>query len=81
MSINASLVMELRETTGLGMMVCKKALTEADGDMKKAIESLRMQGQATAPRQGAGVALRRGRAGRSVIPMEDHLDRQRDHGQ
>lgn len=40
-AISASLVKELRERTGLGMMECKKALTEADGDIDKAIEELR----------------------------------------
>ena len=41
MSITASMVKELRERTGLGMMDCKKALTEADGDLELAIETLR----------------------------------------
>jgi len=40
-AISASLVKELRERTGLGMMECKKALTEADGDIERAIEDLR----------------------------------------
>ena len=40
-AISASLVKELRERTGLGMMECKKALTESDGDIEKAIEELR----------------------------------------
>ena len=43
--------MKLREATGLGMMTCKKALTEVDGDMEKAIENLRKQGQATATKR------------------------------
>ncbi len=51
MAITASLVKELREATGLGMMACKKALQEADGDMEKAIENLRKQGQATAAKR------------------------------
>jgi elongation factor Ts len=41
MAITASMVKELRERTGLGMMDCKKALSEADGDMEGAIEALR----------------------------------------
>lgn len=41
MAVSASLVKELRERTGLGMMECKKALTEADGDINTAIENLR----------------------------------------
>ncbi len=40
-AVTASMVKELRERTGLGMMDCKKALTEADGDMERAIEDLR----------------------------------------
>ena len=40
-AISASLVKELRERTGLGMMECKKALVEADGDIEKAIDDLR----------------------------------------
>ncbi|MCW9707453.1 translation elongation factor Ts [Fodinibius salsisoli] len=45
MSISAKDVKELREQTGAGMMDCKKALQEADGDFDKAIEILRKQGQ------------------------------------
>lgn len=45
MSISAKDVMKLREATGAGMMDCKKALTEANGDMDKAIEILRKKGQ------------------------------------
>ncbi|HTL00040.1 MAG TPA: translation elongation factor Ts [Pseudomonadales bacterium] len=41
MAVTAAMVKELRELTGLGMMDCKKALTESDGDMNLAIESLR----------------------------------------
>ena len=44
MEISASDVKTLREMTGAGMMDCKKALSEADGDMEKAIEYLRMKG-------------------------------------
>ncbi len=43
--ISASAVKELREQTGVGMMDCKKALTEAEGDFEKAIEILRKKGQ------------------------------------
>ncbi|TAG79748.1 MAG: elongation factor Ts [Burkholderiales bacterium] len=46
--VTASMVKELREMTGLGMMECKKALTEADGDMKKAEELLRIKSGAKA---------------------------------
>ena len=44
--ITAAAVRELRERTGIGMMDCKKALTEADGDMDKAVELLRKKGMA-----------------------------------
>lgn len=44
MEITASLVKELREKTGLGMMECKKALGETDGDIDKAVEHLRKRG-------------------------------------
>ena len=40
-AITAAMVKELREITGLGMMDCKKALVEADGNMEEAIDSLR----------------------------------------
>ena len=40
-AITASMVKELRETTGAGMMDCKKALAEADGDMTRAVEIIR----------------------------------------
>lgn len=45
MSISAKDVMKLRAATGAGMMDCKKALTEADGDFEKAVEILRKKGQ------------------------------------
>ena len=44
-NITASLVNELRKRTGVGMMDCKKALVECDGDMDKAIDYLREKGQ------------------------------------
>ncbi len=44
MEITAKLIAELRSKTGIGMMECKKALVEADGDMDKAIEVMRKQG-------------------------------------
>ena len=44
MAISAKLVKELREKTGAGMMDCKKALTETDGDIDKAIDYLRENG-------------------------------------
>ncbi|MEA2385900.1 MAG: elongation factor Ts [Thermoleophilaceae bacterium] len=50
--IRAADVKTLRERTGAGMMDCKKALTEAGGDMEKAIEILRVKGQAQAAKRG-----------------------------
>ncbi len=44
MAITAQMVKELREKTGAGMMDCKKALTETNGDMEKAIDFLREKG-------------------------------------
>jgi elongation factor Ts len=55
-TITASDVKALRERTGAGMMDCKKALAEADGDMDKAIEILRVKGQAQAAKRGERVA-------------------------
>src|SRR6187551_1889090 len=54
--ITAGMVKELRELTGLGMMECKKALTEAGGDLKKAEELLRIKSGAKASKAAARVA-------------------------
>jgi elongation factor Ts len=54
--ISASLVKELREMTGLGMMECKKALTEANGDLRKAEEILRVKSGAKAGKAAGRVA-------------------------
>jgi len=54
--ISASLVKELREMTGLGMMECKKALTESGGDLAKAEEILRIRGGAKASKAAGRVA-------------------------
>jgi elongation factor Ts len=56
MAITASLVKELRERTGAGMMDCKKALTETDGDLDKAIEYLQIKGIAKAAKKESRVA-------------------------
>ncbi|HHU51709.1 MAG TPA: elongation factor Ts [Firmicutes bacterium] len=56
MAISASTVKELRERTGAGMMDCKKALTEADGDIEKAIEILREKGLAAAAKKASRIA-------------------------
>ena len=52
MAITAKQVNELRKKTGAGMMDCKKALVEADGDMEKAIDNLRKKGQKIAAKRG-----------------------------
>ena len=54
--ISAALVKELRELTGLGMMECKKALTEAGGDIKKAEELLRVKSGAKASKAASRIA-------------------------
>lgn len=60
MTITASMVKELRERTGIGMMECKKALTETNGDMDKAIEELRKKGLAKAAKKADREALEGG---------------------
>ena len=54
--VSAAAVKELRERTGAGMMDCKGALQETDGDMDKAIELLRVKGQAKAAKRGERAA-------------------------
>ena len=56
MSITASMVKDLRERTGAGMMECKKALVASDGDLDAAAEALRMSGQAKADKKASRVA-------------------------
>ena len=56
MAITAKDVMELRKQTDCGMMECKKALTEADGDFTKAVELLRERGLATAQKKAGRIA-------------------------
>ena len=56
MAITASMVKELREMTGAGMMDCKKALTEADGNMEKAVEILREKGLAASAKKAGRIA-------------------------
>ncbi|MGD8618331.1 MAG: translation elongation factor Ts [Gammaproteobacteria bacterium] len=56
MAITAAQVKELRERTGSGMMECKKALVDADGDMETAIETLRKTGLAKADKKAGRVA-------------------------
>lgn len=54
--ISASMVKELRERTGVGMMDCKKALQDADGDIEKAVELLRERGLASAAKKAGRIA-------------------------
>lgn len=56
MAISAALVKELRERTGAGMMECKKALVESDGDIEAAIEAMRKSGQAQAAKKAGRTA-------------------------
>ena len=80
MAFTAADVKKLREMTNVGMMDCKKALTETDGDMDKAVEWLREKGLADGcqegrPHRGRGHGVcdcvrqvRRGRDGRGQLP-------------
>ena len=56
MQVTAQMVKELRERTGAGMMDCKAALTEAGGDMEKAVDVLRKKGLAAAAKRAGRVA-------------------------
>ncbi len=67
MAITAAQVKELRERTGSGMMECKKALTEVNGDMEAAIDHLRKTGQAKADKKSGRVAAE----GKIVIKLSD----------
>ena len=67
MAITAAMVNELRQSTGLGMMECKKALEEAGGDMQKAIDLLRKKGLAKMAER-ADRANAEGRVGAVIAP-------------
>ena len=67
-TISATMVKELREKTGAGIMDCKGALAECDGDMNKAVDFLRKKGLATAAKR-AGRALTEG-----IIESYIHMD-------
>ena len=71
MSISAAQVKELRERTGSGMMECKKALTDANGDMEAAVEILRKSGQAKADKKAGRIAAE------GLIVIELNADRTR----
>ena len=76
MAIGAALVKELRERTGAGMMECKKALVECDGDIDVAAELMRKQGAAKADKKAGRIAaegligIARGEDGRSLAMVE-----------
>ena len=65
--VSAAAVKDLREKTGAGMMDCKKALQEANGDLEKAIEILRKKGIASAAKR-AGRAVKEGRIEAYIHP-------------
>lgn len=67
MAITASMVKELRERTGAGMMECKKMLTETNGDMEAAIDNMRKSGAAKADKKAGRVAAE----GKVVITVSD----------
>ncbi|MCU4675743.1 translation elongation factor Ts [Catenovulum sp. 2E275] len=67
MAITAALVKELRERTGAGMMDCKKALVETDGDIELAIENMRKNGQAKAAKKAGNIAAE----GTIIIKQKD----------
>ena len=66
MEISAAVVKELRDKTGAGMMDCKKALGETDGDLDKAVDYLRQKGLAAAAKKRGRVGRRR--RGRRLCP-------------
>ena len=67
MAITAAMVKELRELTGAGMMDCKKALNETDGNMDEAVEFLRKNGQAKAEKKASRIAAE----GLCTVVMKD----------
>ncbi len=69
MSVSADKVRELRETTGAGMMDCKKALQEAEGNMEKALEVLRQRGLAAAQKKSTRSASE------GIIGSYIHMDK------
>jgi len=67
MAVTAAMVKELRERTGAGMMECKKALVETNGDMEAAIERLRKSGLAQAGKKAARIAAE----GKVILAVRD----------
>lgn len=80
MAITAAMVKELRETTGAGMMDCKKALVETDGDMEKAVDYLREKGLGQAAKKAdrlaaeglAGILIEDGKA--TLVEINSETD-------
>ena len=70
MAITAAMVKELRELTGAGMMDCKKALGETDGNMDEAVEYLRKNGQAKAEKKASRIAAE----GLCTVVVKDALE-------
>ncbi len=68
-TISADMVKELREKTGVGMMECKKALTESNGDFEKALTILRQKGLATASKKAGRTASE------GIVGSYIHMDR------
>ncbi|MCI4626293.1 MAG: translation elongation factor Ts [Candidatus Magnetoovum sp. WYHC-5] len=69
MAISASMVKDLREKTGAGMMDCKKALADADGDFEKAVDVLRKKGLASAAKKSSR------KASEGLIYSYIHMDK------
>ena len=69
MSVSAEKVKELRESTGAGMMECKKALQESQGDLQKAIDILRQKGLAAAQKKSSRTASE------GVVGSYIHMDK------
>ncbi len=81
MAITAAMVKELREMTGAGMMDCKKALTETNGNMDEAVEYLRKNGQAKAEKKAGRIAAegicriaRKGEKTAAVVEVNSETD-------
>src|SRR3954467_10953159 len=77
MAITAADVKRLRDSTGAGMMDAKKALTESDGDFDRAVELLRVKGQAKAQKRGAERGATAGlvaTAGGALVELNSETD-------
>src|SRR5690606_39109196 len=80
MDIKPAMVKELRERTGAGMMDCKKALVEAEGDIDRASELLRKAGQAKADKKSSRVAaegavlIRSGNGRHAIVEVNSETD-------